>query len=116
MITRNSFIFRSMNFKNGGTGIDGRTGKQFNYSDRYSVKFDKVVKDELLEFEINVNIEKKALIEKLNTMKPFQEIMVDLELRVYKDTIRLKIVDVSAVVINTTEDSENRLKQFKLFN
>ena len=115
MIIENTFIFRSMVFKKAGSGIDGKTGNQYSFGDRYAVRFDRVVEDELLEFEINVYVEETALIEKLQTLKPYQEIVFHLELRVYRDTIRLKIVDVSAIE-NESEESKHRLKQFKLFN
>lgn len=115
MIVKNIFTFRSVKFRKAGSDIDKRTGEPYTFGDRYAVKFDKVLEDELLEFEINVSVEETALIEKLQTLKPYQEIVFHLELRVYRDTIRLKIIDVSAIE-NETEESKHRLKQFKLFN
>lgn len=107
-------IFRSIKFKKAGSDIDKKTGKQFNYEERYAVKFEKIIEEELLEFEINIKKDELALIEKFKNLKPLQEIKITLELNIYRDTIRLKITDFQE--INITDKTEPKLKQAKLFN
>ena len=65
----------------------------------------------MLEFEINVSVEETALIEKLQTLKPYQEIVFHLELRVYISSEENNKYLIK--VINKIKDCEYIEEKFK---
>lgn len=94
MKCKGEFIFKSISKVEAGE-FKNSNGDIIKFNSSYKVLLDNWRDDKVDEFKIKLNEDSKELIQKFKTLRPYQQIIIEFDVLIYNNQVRLIPVDLT---------------------
>lgn len=94
MRAKGEFVFKGLEKKAGGEFVNDK-GANVKFGERYILKVDEVVGNEINERKLKVDVNNTSLVNSLNALKPYDKIVLECDVLLYQNSA--KVVPVSIV-------------------
>lgn len=94
MKCKGEFIFKSISKVEAGE-FKNSNGDIIKFDSSYKVLLDSWRDDKVYEFKIKLNEDSKELIQKFKTLRPYQQIIIEFDVLIYNNQVRLIPIDLS---------------------
>ena len=88
-----NFIFKAIEKRDGGEFTNDR-GDKITYDDYYRITVDEVKGDKITQRFFKFPIKNKALFEKFENLKPYEDILIVFDIELYISSVKLVPVDL----------------------
>lgn len=97
MRAKGEFVFKGLENKAGGEFVNDK-GQNVKYGERYLLKVDEVVDNEINERKLKVDVNNTSLVDALKKLKPYDKIVLECDVLLYQNSA--KVVPVAIVNSN----------------
>ncbi|MCI8393308.1 MAG: hypothetical protein HFJ23_05970 [Clostridia bacterium] len=97
MRAKGEFVFKGLEKKDGGEFLNAQ-GQNIKYDERYILKVDEVVDNDVNERKLKVDVNNTSLVDALKKLKIYDKIVLDCDVLLYQNSA--KVVPVAIVNSN----------------